>query len=210
MSASVHKLLIHGADIIKELPLPVGLFSEDVLETNQKEYKSIRLFHARKTSRIDTNTDIVHWMLIASDPVIASKRRNHNRKRKPFPVEVLEMLDVFLIEPADDDDGDEETVNDNDEIDRQGLAQGDPLSALLFNVATMSICKNLNDSIFISQYADDLAMSVTCKDINSAVSELQPALDRVTRLLGDLGLKISAVKSKTCLFNRSRKQSVHT
>ncbi|CAH2094223.1 unnamed protein product [Euphydryas editha] len=88
----------------------------------------------------------------------------------------------------------------------QGLAQGDPLSPLLFNVATMSICKNLNDSIFISQYADDLAMSVTCKDINSAVSELQPALDRVTRLLGDLGLEISAVKSKTCLFNRSRKQ----
>ncbi|CAF4944062.1 unnamed protein product [Pieris macdunnoughi] len=39
MSASVHKLLIHGADIIKELPLPVGLFSEDVLVTNQKESK---------------------------------------------------------------------------------------------------------------------------------------------------------------------------
>lgn len=37
MSASVHKQLIHGADIIKELPLPVGLFSEDVLETSQKE-----------------------------------------------------------------------------------------------------------------------------------------------------------------------------
>lgn len=63
---------------IKELPLPVGLFSEDVLETSQKQFKSIRLFHDRKTLRIDTNTDIVHWMLIiASDPIIASKRRDH-------------------------------------------------------------------------------------------------------------------------------------
>ncbi|CAH2101342.1 unnamed protein product [Euphydryas editha] len=49
----------------KMLPLPVGLFSEDVLETSQKEFKNIRLFYDSKTSRIDTNTDIVHWMLMA-------------------------------------------------------------------------------------------------------------------------------------------------
>ncbi|KAF2887778.1 hypothetical protein ILUMI_18395 [Ignelater luminosus] len=39
MSASVHKLLIHGGDIIKSLPLPVGQLSEDVLEVSHKDYK---------------------------------------------------------------------------------------------------------------------------------------------------------------------------
>lgn len=118
MSASVHKLLIHGADIIKELPLPVGLFSEDVLETSQKEFKSVRLFHTRKTSRIHTNTDIAHWMLIASDPIIASKRRRHNKKKKPFAKEVLEMLENPFIENVinrNDDDESEDDDHDHDD-----------------------------------------------------------------------------------------------
>lgn len=37
MSATVHKLLIHGADIIKSLPLPVGQLSEDVIESAIKK-----------------------------------------------------------------------------------------------------------------------------------------------------------------------------
>lgn len=41
-------------------------------------------------------------MLIASDPIIASKRRSHHEKRKPFSKEVLEMLDVPLIEAIED------------------------------------------------------------------------------------------------------------
>lgn len=108
--------LIHGADIIKELPLPVGLFSEDVLETSQKEFKSVRLFHARKTSRIHTNTDIAHWMLIASDPIIASKRRSHNKK-KPFAKEVLQMLENPLIENFINRNDDVEDVEDDDDDD---------------------------------------------------------------------------------------------
>lgn len=95
--------------------MPVGLFSEDALETSQKEYKGLRLYHARKTSRIHTNTDIVLWMLIASDPIIASKRRSHNKKRKTYSKEVLEMLDVptlgETIEVNDDDD-EEEAMDD--------------------------------------------------------------------------------------------------
>lgn len=111
MSASVHKLLIHGADIIKALPLPVGLFSEDVLEAAQKEYKSLRLFHARKTSRIHTNTDIVHWMLIASDPIIASHRKGHKKTKKPFSKEVMELL-VMPTLVAELQTSDEESDDD--------------------------------------------------------------------------------------------------
>lgn len=43
MSATVHKLLIHGGHIIKSLPLPVRQLSEDVIESAYKDYKTLRL-----------------------------------------------------------------------------------------------------------------------------------------------------------------------
>ncbi|CAH2093577.1 unnamed protein product [Euphydryas editha] len=74
MSTSVHKLLIHSSDIIESVPLPMGQLSEDVLEASQKEYKNIRLMHSRKTSRVNTNTDILHWLCFNSDPLISQHR----------------------------------------------------------------------------------------------------------------------------------------
>jgi len=65
MSATVHKLLINGADIIKSLPLPIAQLSEDVIESAHKDYKTLRQYHSRKYSRINTNTDIFNWMLIS-------------------------------------------------------------------------------------------------------------------------------------------------
>lgn len=56
-------------------------------------------------------------MLIASDPIIASKRRSHHKKRKPFSKEVLEMLDVSLVETEDKDGNDEESLDEHDDSD---------------------------------------------------------------------------------------------
>lgn len=43
----------------------------------------------------------------------------------------------------------------------KGIAQGDPISPLLFNLATIDICRNIKDA-FIGQYADDLcSMQIT-------------------------------------------------
>lgn len=108
MSPSVHKVLIHGHEIINSLPLPVGQLTEDVLEASHKQYKMIRLFHSRKTSRINTNTDIINMMLLSSDPVISALRKKLVKKRKPFCQEVIDMLDIpdFLkgiqLDRADD------------------------------------------------------------------------------------------------------------
>ena len=113
MSASVHKLLIHSSDIIASLPLPVGQLSEDVLEASQKDYKNMRLFHSRKTSRVDTNTDIIHWMLINSDPLITSKRQKPTKSRKVFNEDVLSMITVpeFLKNICTESDSDDESDN---------------------------------------------------------------------------------------------------
>lgn len=110
MSATVHKLLIHGSDIIQALPLPVGQLSEDVLEASQKDYKNIRLWHSRKTSRVDTNTDIIHWLCIHSDPLISQQRQARKKNMKAFNDEVMNMLamptyfDSNAVTQNDDDD----------------------------------------------------------------------------------------------------------
>nr|CAI5861411.1 unnamed protein product [Callosobruchus analis] len=119
MSVSVHKLLIHSSDFIDSLPLPVGQLSEDVLETSQKDYKNIRLFYSRKTSREDTNTDLLQWMLINLDPLISSKRGSKKRLKQAFNEDVLLMLSLpedlqnvtALEEPSD---GADDNKSDSD------------------------------------------------------------------------------------------------
>lgn len=93
MSATVHKILIHGADIIESLLLPVGQLSEDVLEASHKAYKTIRLHHSRKTARVHTNTDILHMLLISSDPVISSYPKSNTKPKKCLPTRGFEYVE---------------------------------------------------------------------------------------------------------------------
>lgn len=58
MSTSVHKILIHGASVMKFFSLPIGQLSEDVQESRHKEIRYYREHHSRKTSRTSTNHDI--------------------------------------------------------------------------------------------------------------------------------------------------------
>lgn len=88
-----------------------------------------------------------------------------------------------------------------------GLAQGDPLSPLLFNVATFKICKQVYNNVTVSQYADDIVIYVTSNNINDAVADVQSMLDKTVTILAGLGLEISPTKSKLCLFSKGRKYS---
>lgn len=51
MPQSVHKVLMHGADIMAEFPLPVGFFTEEAQESRNKDLRKTREEHARKISR---------------------------------------------------------------------------------------------------------------------------------------------------------------
>ena len=54
MPSSVHKILLHGENIIKHFAvLPIGQLSEDAQESRNKDYKKFRLYHARRCSRSD-------------------------------------------------------------------------------------------------------------------------------------------------------------
>lgn len=69
---------IHGADIIKISPLPIGQMSEEALEARNKDLSNIREQHTRKTSRKTTMEDLIHGLLCSSDPLIASLRSIQN------------------------------------------------------------------------------------------------------------------------------------
>ena len=68
MPVSVNKMLMRGAEVI-QMCIPVGHSSEEGMEA---KHKDIRLQHTWKTSRTKINEDMIHWLLIMSDPIIAS------------------------------------------------------------------------------------------------------------------------------------------
>jgi len=59
MPASVHKLLIHGEEIISNFTIPIGKLSEEASEVPNKEFRKYREIHSRKINRIATNEDIL-------------------------------------------------------------------------------------------------------------------------------------------------------
>jgi hypothetical protein len=66
MPNTVHKVLMHGRDIISAAVLPVGMLTEEAQEARNKDYRSYRLHHSRKCSRKSSNQDILHicaWLL---------------------------------------------------------------------------------------------------------------------------------------------------
>ena len=71
MPASAHKLLVHGRDVISRFLLPIGMFSEEAQEARNKHFRSFRLHHARKDSRLHTMTDLMNHLFVTSDPVIS-------------------------------------------------------------------------------------------------------------------------------------------
>lgn len=92
MPVSVHKILFHGKDIIAICILPIGQLSEEAQEGRNKHNRQYRELFTRKTSRIDTNTDLLHRLLITSDPLIASLCNSPKTKRGKIILEVLDLL----------------------------------------------------------------------------------------------------------------------
>lgn len=83
MPSSIHKLLIHGAEICQHFSfIPVGMLSEEASEARNKDFRNIRERHSRKIGRKETNTDIIHQFLISSDPYITNIRPKSMAKNK--------------------------------------------------------------------------------------------------------------------------------
>ena len=93
MPASVHKLLIHGAEIIKHALLPIGQLSEEAQETKHKDFKKFRNNNTRKCSRQASNEDTFHRLLLTSDPYISSLRiKSYDKKVKNLDPEAADLI----------------------------------------------------------------------------------------------------------------------
>lgn len=92
MPPTVHKILIHGPEVMNSALLPIGELSEEAQEARNKDIKKYREGFSRKSSRQNTNEDIFNMLLISSDPLISSLRELPKKKLKNFSAEVLDML----------------------------------------------------------------------------------------------------------------------
>lgn len=101
MPSSVHKLLKHGASIIQYFGLiAIGKLSEEAAEARNKDFRKFRESHARKVSRVATNEDILHNLLLSSDPKITSLRpRMAKHQAVVLSPKARELLLDFPEEP---------------------------------------------------------------------------------------------------------------
>lgn len=106
MPTTVHKLLIHGPEIIKNALLPIGQMSEEAQESCNKYFKKYRDQFARKNCRSKTMHDIFARFLISSDPVISSCRKLPQKPLKSLSPEVVTLL-------AHPSDGMDDTFNED-------------------------------------------------------------------------------------------------
>lgn len=100
MPSSVHKILLHGSIIIEEAILPIGQLSEEAQESRNKDLKNFREMHTRKFSRVSANQDLLHRLLITSDPLISSLRQLPPKKSTSICSEVLSLLEVPSVEAS--------------------------------------------------------------------------------------------------------------
>ncbi|KAL4721517.1 hypothetical protein ACJJTC_007665 [Scirpophaga incertulas] len=105
MPASVHKLLLHGAEIIRHFNItPIGKLSEEASECRHKEFKKIREHHTRKFCRKATNEDILHGLLVSSDPFLSNVRPILRKKTKTAISDDMRNLLTSRDDKGEDDE----------------------------------------------------------------------------------------------------------
>lgn len=104
MPTSVHKLLIHGPEIIASALLPIGQLSEDAQEARNKDVKRFREDFSRKCSRENTMQDVFNRLMVTSDPYISSIRTLPQKPLKSLSPEAIELLDSPTYHAATTDE----------------------------------------------------------------------------------------------------------
>ncbi|GBM99504.1 hypothetical protein AVEN_119782-1 [Araneus ventricosus] len=77
--------------------------SEEVQEVRNKHSRKFRELFTRKTSRIDTNKDLINRLLLTSDSFIANLCPCPKPKRGDISNEVCEFLEIRASAPIDQD-----------------------------------------------------------------------------------------------------------
>lgn len=92
MPTAVHKILIHGKEIISNSILPIGQLSEEAQEGCNRLFRDFRLNHARKNFRDKTMEDVFHRFLEMGDPVVSNCRQIPRKPLRSLSAEVLKLI----------------------------------------------------------------------------------------------------------------------
>ncbi|KAK9712510.1 hypothetical protein QE152_g24846 [Popillia japonica] len=117
MTPTLHKILIHGSIVVEKALLTIGLLSEEAAEARNKHFRSYRMNYARNFSRESCNLDVIHRLLLTSDPLITGMRPIPRKKSKPF---LRETVDMFLTTDLERDPSQDSPSNDSDSSDNSG------------------------------------------------------------------------------------------
>lgn len=92
MPPTVHKVLMHGGDIITSSFLPIGRYSEEAQEANNKVFRNARSHNSRWSSQCNNNEDIIHYLLVSSDPLISSLRLKTDKQDNELSDDAKKLL----------------------------------------------------------------------------------------------------------------------
>ena len=94
MPQGVHKMLMHSHQVVSVKCVPLGSLSEEPQEASNKIFKKSRESFTRKTSRENTNKDLMTRLLCLSDPSISNIRRSKpdRKESRNLPREALDLL----------------------------------------------------------------------------------------------------------------------
>jgi hypothetical protein len=124
MSPTVHKILIHGPEIVSSVLLPIGQLSEEAQESCNKFIKKYRVDNARKCSRTSNIEDVFKRLLVVSDPLISNHRKLPQKKIRSLSAEAIQLLkEPFILlqnEPISNDGDDSSATSDSDSDDETG------------------------------------------------------------------------------------------
>ena len=97
MNTTLHKLLCHSAAVVEQCLLPLGVISEEEAKSRNKRLQHYRLRHTRKDKRVHTMSDLVGYLLVASDPLLSShglrRRRSLHTNRHDLLPETLQPFE---------------------------------------------------------------------------------------------------------------------
>ncbi|KAL7286421.1 hypothetical protein TKK_0019370 [Trichogramma kaykai] len=96
------------------------------------------------------------------------------------------------------------TNNDTTRRSYKGVPQGSVLSPLLYSIYVASIIEDLPAHVYISQFADDLAVYTISGDSVCSISSLENSVQIIDRNLNKLGLNIAPHKTKFIHINNKK------
>ena len=99
ITPTLHKVLVHGQELVEHCPLPIGLTNEEAGEGNNKILRHVRLHHTRKTSWLDGMSDLFHRMMDASDPIILETTNGPKRKSGHRNGPLSQKITNLLLSP---------------------------------------------------------------------------------------------------------------